>query len=173
MTYTDYDANKYTKRDLITVTVGSVPDLGFWVDSSDLYAKGTQITLPVKFVNKGITDIKFLYVELGSSTGYDLVSPKQVYLGKVDSDDYETAEYILRVRADAEDTLKLPLHIKYQDENNKEYTIDEEMLLPVYGADKIKELNPSSGGMASTIFIVLAIVVVLYIGYRLFFKKKK
>lgn len=173
ISYTDYDANRYVKEDLISIVVGSAPDLRFWVDSEDLYAKGSTITVPVKFVNKGIADAQFLYVELGASDDYEILSPKQVYLGKVDSDDYETAEYKIKISADVADTLKLPLSITYLDENNKEYVIDEFLPVQVYGADRLKELKPPSRGGTSTVVMIVIVVIVLYLGYRIFFRRKK
>ena len=119
ITYNDMQGQNYTKQTLISMVVGSEPDLAVTIDSSTANMKGKVGELIVKFVNKGFSEIKFLYVTLEDCDDFEVISPKEVYLGNIDSDDYETAEYQIYVKGGNGD-IKVPLTIEYKDTNNKD-----------------------------------------------------
>jgi predicted PurR-regulated permease PerM len=121
-------------------------------------------------VNKGLTGIKFVNINLKDSEDYDILSPKEVYIGSVDSDDYETAEFKVYVKGFEDSTLKLPLAMEYMDANNNPYQKDLELEFTVYSA---KKLGASSGSSLGTIIFILIILVIAYFIYRRWEKKKR
>ena len=170
MTYYDELETKYTKNDVIGLVVGAIPELDVVLDSSDVNSAGSAGTISVKFVNKGITDVKFLNVELKQDGVYEVTSSTTDYVGNVDSDDYETAEFNIFLKDSAEDIVKIPLHITYKDSNNNDYSKDIELELRLFSE---KERGVEKG---SSLWIIIFVVIIFIVGwllYRRWEKKKK
>jgi len=172
ITYNDMQGVNYTKETLISMVVGSEPDLAVTIDSSTANMKGKVGEIIVKFVNKGFSEIKFLYVTLEDCDDFEVISPKEVYLGNVDSDDYETAEYQIYVKGGNGD-IKVPLTIEYKDTNNKGYTQKMNLINRVYSSSEAKRFGIVEGGGIGGILIVVLIVGGGLYGYKKWKKRKK
>jgi hypothetical protein len=79
------------KQGSIGLTVEGNPDLEFVLIESNqvLNQKGK---LDLKIVNKGFGQAKFVSVKL-SPIGFSLLSENNVYIGSINSDDFETASF--------------------------------------------------------------------------------
>jgi hypothetical protein len=168
--YYDDLGRLYNLTNIVGIIVGSEPDIFISVDSSTIYGKRQTGDLVLKVVNKGLTGIKFVNINLKDSEDYDILSPKEVYIGSVDSDDYETADFKVYVKGFEDSTLKLPLSMEYMDANNNPYQKDLELEFTVYSA---KKLGASSGSSLGTIIFILIILVIAYFIYRRWEKKKR
>ena len=169
--YADELGNMYNRNNTISVIIGDVPDLAVNLESSTILSAGSVGEMAVKFVNKGLIDVKFLNVKIKPDEGYKLVSPEEVYVGNIDSDDYETAEFTLLVKK-GNGEAKIPLTIEYMDANNDEYTKLVELSLPLYGSREAKQLGLVQGGGFGGIIIILIIVGGSIFGYRKWKKRK-
>ncbi|MBW2983585.1 COG1361 S-layer family protein [Candidatus Woesearchaeota archaeon] len=169
--YADELGNNYNRNNTISVIIGDVPDLAVNLDSSTIYKAGTVGEIVVKFVNKGLTDVKFLNVKIKPGEGHEVISPEEVYVGNIDSDDYETAEFKLFV-SKANGEAKIPLTIEYMDANNDEYTKLVELSLPLYGSREAKQFGFAKGGGFGGILITIIIVAVAVFGYKKWKKRK-
>ncbi len=162
----------YTKNETVGLIIGAEPDLSVSIDSSQIYSSGGSGEVTVKFVNKGVTDIKFLNVILGKGE-YKILSPKEVYVGNIDSDDYETADFKLALKKVKGEDVVLPLLVDYKDANNNEYSEEVELPLQLYSTSEAKSMGLKKGNNKVGIFIVIVIVVVGFFIYRRWKKKKK
>jgi hypothetical protein len=108
--FNDNLGNSYNKSDLLGVVVGAVPDLSYYIDSTTINTAGNKGEITIKFVNKGLSDIKFLNIRLMSNSYYTILSPEEVYIGNIDSDDYETADFDLFVKQGAPKEFSIPLN---------------------------------------------------------------
>lgn len=170
--YLDNVGTKYGKNISIGLIVGGIPDLSVIIDSTTIYSSGKKGTVTVKFVNKGATDIKFLNVKLMKSNGYGILSSDEVYIGNVDSDDYETADFDLFVKKTKANKINLPLGISYSDANNKEYNEEIKLALQLYSASEAKKYGFVKGDSKIGIVIIIVIVVGGFLIYRRRKKKK-
>jgi len=168
LNYYDELQTQYTKNDVIGLVVGAIPDLSVMIDDTELYTGNPIGEISVKIVNKGTTDVKFLNVHLDDTEEYEILSASEVYIGNVDSDDFETAEFKLYLNGNAkkETTLKLPVKLEYKDPNSEVYTMTKDLDLHILSSKKSgnKESNP--------LFKVAFVFVILGLGYY-FYKKKK
>ncbi|MFH2019939.1 MAG: hypothetical protein ABIJ34_00865 [archaeon] len=169
MTYSDEIGTEYSKNDIIGVIVGAKPDLSVIIDQSDLYVGKKTGTVTIKFINKGFTDVKFLDVKLAEKEEYEILSATEVYIGNVNSDDYETADFDLYLKNGAtkqEETIVLPLTVEYRDANNRIYNDVINLDLKVMNPEKlgIKQNNNSFG---------LIVIFVIGAGIFLYLKRKK
>lgn len=164
LNYVDEAGTKYTKNHTIGLIVGSAPDLSIVIDSTTINQGGVNGEATIKFVNKGATDLKFLNVKLKQSDDYIIKSLDEVYVGNIDSDDYESIDFSLFVNPTKKSEIELPLYIEYKDANNKEYSRDLSLQIKLYNSAEAKKL----GLKKSNSFVGLAVIVVI-VGAGLFF----
>jgi len=167
--YSDNIGNNYTKLHYTSVIVGEKPDLVASIDGSEIISSGDTGEVSIKFTNKGATDIKFLYIELMQSERYEIISQPGVYVGNIDSDDYETADFSLSVKGRSK-MVQLPFRLEYRDANNKMFKKDMIVNLKLYssGAAIKYGLKESGGGFGK-----LVILLIVFGGVWLYYKKKK
>ncbi|MBW2992530.1 COG1361 S-layer family protein [Candidatus Woesearchaeota archaeon] len=173
MEYTDSTGISHEKTDLIGVVIGATPDLSYYVDATTINTAGNKGEITVKFVNKGLSDVKFLNVILKESDDYSILSQEEVYIGNIDSDDYETADFDLYIKSDAPSEVNLPLEITYKDSNNKDYKEEKDITLKLYGSKEAEKLGIEEKDNRTGIIIAVVIVVVIIVAYIIYRKKKK
>ncbi len=174
---------KYNKNGTVGLIIGAEPDLSVYIDSTDIYRPDSSGEISIKFVNKGVTDIKFLNVILKETDEYNVIGSNQAYIGNIESDDYETTDFKLSVKKTKSKELTIPLLIDYRDASNREYKKELNLKLRLYSASEAKKLGLVKGRSSVGILIIVIIVVVgvfIYLrrkkkgkGFRIpFFKKK-
>lgn len=171
ISYQDEIGRNYTKLDVVGLVIGAEPDMTVNVQENTVYGAGAAGDVSIKFVNKGATDVRFMNVLLKDSKSYDIVSAKTIYIGDLDSDDYETADFKLYVKSlEKDSTLKLPLHIEYKDSNGIDYKKDITLDMKVYSK---KEMGLAGNGSFGTIVLVLIVLAVAWLLYKRWEKKKR
>lgn len=170
--YSDVLNKNYSKTNTVTLVVGVEPDISVDIDSTTIYSAGNTGEVTVKIVNKGLTDIKFLNVGLDKVDGYSVLSPYYVYIGNIDSDDYETADFKLNVKKTSEKKIVLPLTIEYKDANNQDYKKKINLELQLYTSSEAKKFGLIKGnGTITNIIIVVIVVAGIFIYMR--WRKRK
>lgn len=172
ISYLDSSEVEHDKESLISITINSLPIFGVEIEDS-LFLKGQSNEVVVKIVNKGLSDVRFLEAEIGSSTYYNLLSQKRIYIGDVDSDDFETAEFKLFFRENAPSVINLPITLTYKDITNKNYDEDFTVSMRVYDREQALQLGLIQ--KSNTIYIVAGIisVVILWFVYRRIKKRRQ
>jgi hypothetical protein len=160
LTYKDNLGNQFTKNDLVGVIVNSNPELMVTVESVQLDGK-----ISIKIVNKGLSTLKFLTVSLKPSKDFDILSQTQSsYIGKLDSDDFETVDFQVAFK---NSTVRLPLTLTFRDANNNAY--EQNYTLEA----KTVAGKSNTGSLGTIIIIVLVVAVVGFIIYRATRRKKQ
>ena len=163
--YTDELGKEYSENSMISIEVGAKPDFYVLADSTTITTSQKTGTVSVRIVNKGITGLKYVDVELLESDDYKILSPSKFYIGEVSSDDYETADF--KISAKTSRDFVMPLKISYRDASNNVYS--EQMDVP------FKMLSSSeAGGKGNGWFVpVILLIIAGYFGYRFYKKRKK
>mgnify|MGYP001256204016 CR=1 FL=1 len=169
--YQDESGNKYSKNNTIGLIIGEMPKLSVVLDSSEVYTNGDMGDIVIKFVNKGVTDLKFLNVKLKQSSDYKILSNNDVYIGNIDSDDYETTDFKLYIQT-SKLAVQLPLSIEYRDANNNEYNENINLNLNLYSKAEAKKFGFKKSSKKTGIIIMIIIVVAGLIAYRRWRKKR-
>lgn len=170
--YSDVLSKNHSKTLTLALIVGVEPDLSVYIDSTTIYTAGITGEVTVKIVNKGLTDIKFLNVKLDKAEGYKILSPYEVYIGNIDSDDYETVDFKLNIDKDSKDKAILPLTIEYKDANNQDYTKKVNLELPLYSKLEARNLGLVKTNYKMIIFVVVLLIVGL-IAYTIWIRRRK
>jgi len=168
VTYADEVGKNYTRNYITALIVNDKPDLYAKVEETTIYRGGGVGVIDIKFINKGLTDIKFLDVQLNESPDYKLLTSDRVYIGNLDSDDYETAEYKLIVKSKAE-KVDILMHIKYRDALNNEY--EDDIVVPLYLYSS--KYNGESKFGFGTVVLILIVAGAAFFFYRRWRKKHK
>lgn len=152
------------------MVVRSIPDIFMQIEDSDIY-KGNDVgKVTFKFINNDIANVKFLTVYLQDSEDYEIISDNRKYIGDLDSDDFETIDFRIKLKKKKEE-IKIPLIINYKDSMNKEYTNNLEASLKIRDAE---DIGKNGKNYFWTIVILLLIIFgVGYYVYNNYFKKKK
>ncbi len=168
LTYSDELGKGYNKTDIIGVVVGGVPELSVQVDKSTIYISKEQGKVILRLVNKGFVNVKFLDVKISQSNDFKLLSNPETYVGKIESDDFETLEIEIAPKKYQNGNLIIPLILDYKDANNKPY--HQEINVSVVVLSK-KEAGVNGGFGFVGFLIGLVVVVFLVIEFRAFRKK--
>lgn len=162
LTYSDSSGINFSREGVVGLIVESTPDLSINLDSTQINTAGSKGRVEIKLVNKGFSDIKFLNVVLTETKEFEILSNPESYIGELDSDDYETADYTLKVSNTAKDQVTLPLTIEYRDANGKLYTDNIELSFKI-GKKKIPVIR----------IIVWIVIIALIIGCIIYFRKRR
>jgi hypothetical protein len=170
LTYSDSSGADFIKEGIVGFLVESEPEVTINIDKTDIYQAGAKGKVEIKIVNKGFSDIKFLDIKLLEGGNYQLLSNPEVYIGKLDSDDYETAEYTLMVDKDAGDKITLPLKIDYRDANGHLFSQQMPLELPLFSGAELKQ---RTDGKSSPIGLLVIIAILAIAGIVIYRKVKK
>lgn len=166
--YINEIGNSYTENNTMSIRISAQPRIFTELTSSDIYAGNLMGKVNIKIANKGVGDLKFLVIEMLPSNDYEIIGSSKDYVGVLNSDEDETADFKLKVN-EAKKDISLKMKIDYTDANNKEYTDNIEIPLKVINQQEagIKQNN-------NTIVILIIIgVLIVYLIYRKIRKKTK
>lgn len=171
ISYTEDNVVK-TQNSLISLDINSQPIIDVSVEDG-LLLKGKENKVTLKIINKGLADAKFLEVETKGSTSYNILSAEKIYVGDVDSNDFQTVDYQIYFSPNSLSRLDLPVAIKYKDIANKEYTLEFNPSLKVYSQQQAQNLGLIAKSNTSLYIIIVVIVIILFLIYRWFRRRRK
>jgi hypothetical protein len=158
--FIDEDKNKERKGS-IGVSVKANSELIFSI-SQENQIVNKEGTITFKIVNKGFGDAKFLTVKIIPES-YTLLSDSDVYIGTVDSDDFETATFDVFYKE------KNPLFIasvQYKDFDNKNIVKTVNLPIVVYSEDEAVELGIIKKNNVPVYIGVVVTLILIWIFYR-------
>ena len=161
-----------TQSSLISIMINSQPIIEVSVDDG-LLLKGKENKVTFKIVNKGLADAKFLEIETKGSTSYSILSAEKVYVGDVDSDDFQTVDYQIFFNQNSLNRLDIPVTIKYKDVANKEYTQEFNPTLKVYTLEQAQNLGLIAKSNTTSYIVGVVILIIIFFVYRWFRRRRK
>jgi len=166
--YKDVTTKSYSISNYVSVEVGSKPEIDASIESTTIYGSKTIGEITIKLVNRGLTDVKLLNIKLGkSNSDFNILSSESVYVGNLDSDDYETAEFKIKLLTNKKE-INLPLALEFRDSSNNLYFLEKTVMLKILTASEAGKGNGSTWIIA----IVVAIAIIAYLFYKKNHKKK-
>jgi len=91
----------------------------------------------------------------------EVLSADEVYIGNIDSDDYETADFDVYIKDNNETTVMLPVYYEYMDAVNHVYSQD--INLEIHMCQEGDKSGACSNGGDNTVGIIIGVVVLLAI----------
>lgn len=174
----DEDCN-YVLRKIevdISVRTGGSPRIRVGLEDTETFWSGKSGEVTLNIVNRGKLDIKFLTLTLLPSEDYEILSPEQVYIGELESDDFETADFKIFVEEGLakSDTVyvDLPVKVEYTDSNNRDYDSQQQVRMKVYSQKDLKRFGLTQSKSSSSSYIIV-LLLIAGAGYWWWKKKKK
>jgi hypothetical protein len=161
--------NDTIKSSLISIEVSAQAKLDVMLEESELIKVNDKGTVILKFINNGLTQIKFLKVTLQDSPSYETLSPKSLYVGEVDIDDFETEDFLIISKVK---NPQLVIALEYTDSNNNEFKETRYVNLNVYTLEEAKQLGLVKANFAGIWIFFILFIIILIILYRIFRRKK-
>jgi len=168
VTYFDQFGRVYNESSMISLIVGAEPNLEVSVEKNSLIIDNPSL-VSLKIINNGLSDVKFLSIRLEQGD-YEILSNENVYIGNVDSDNYENIEFKLIPK---KQNILAPLTLSFKDANNEDYSRTAFVNVKAYSVSEAKNMGlmPSNNRM----YIILGIILVfaIYLFYRRIKKKRQ
>lgn len=161
-----------TKNSLIGVSVNSKPIISVGIEDG-LILKAQESKLSIKVTNKGLSNVKFLEIELQGGTYYTILSQKNVYIGDINSDDFDNAEFNVFFKENAPNNVNLPIVIRYKDGLNNKYEESFNLQATTYTTKQATDLGLIKKSNTTTYIIVVIAVIVIYLVFRWIRKRRK
>ncbi len=150
------------------VTVGAKTELSYSIETEKNII-GEKGKIFFKVINTGLGDIRFVYVKI-SGTGFDLLSPNEEYLGRIDSDDFEKATFDVIFK---NENAKISAFVEYKDFYNNIQSETINLPVKVYSREKALELGLLQKNNTLIYFGLVGFIIVAWIVYRSIKKSRK
>jgi hypothetical protein len=163
MVWEDSQGNEYDKNVSFGIVLEEEPLLVPNIEDSEVVMRGSKGRVVISISNVGVEEVKFVTLTLLEGEGYEIISSPNVYLGNIDSDDFENAQYDMYASS-KEDFLPLKATLNYKDALNNPYTQNITLALPLYSASQAKRFGLLQGGnpLASYISFVVVILTTIF-----------
>ncbi|MBI4140239.1 hypothetical protein HY485_00210 [Candidatus Woesearchaeota archaeon] len=165
LSYQDERNKKYSDTAKISLVVNALPELSLTVDSTKFESRKKPGTVTIKTVNKGIVNLKYVTIKLLTGADYEILNPSdEVYIGNLDSDDFETANFLIKPLAD---NPKLNIQLDFKDPYNVDFKQKYSL--------QVRIITESELGK-NTSFIPITIILLIIAGgiiYQKFYRKKR
>lgn len=168
LTYSDELGNTtYEEESIISIIVSQKPDIMVNLDAREVYTKKSKGDISIGIYNIGVSEIKFSIIEILPAEGYKILSNPKNYLGNIDSDDYETADFDIYI---TEENPELQLLLNYKDAYNNEHQDIITIPLETYSKSESKKYGfiEKSNTFGTIIFLLILIALGWY-----WYKKRK
>lgn len=137
------------------IVVGGQPNIEVGMNNDENINAGSTGEVNLRFVNRGEGTAKFVKVNVQESENYTIRSGESVYLGDMQSDDYQTAQTTVYTESGT-DSITLPVEVTYQ-ENGQEQTITENVNVNILTSEERQMYGGSSGSPVLPIVVILLI----------------
>jgi hypothetical protein len=162
LTYIDDAGEEFSRTDLMSIIINGKTDLMVQVESSSVYSDNGKGVISFAVTNKGFSEIKFLTVSLAKSDAYTITSlSDKVYVGNVDSDDYELVEFEIKMTSEGKETVSLPLTLEFKDALNSEFSTKETLTIPLMSTADAGKKKSNTG------LIIVVVIIVVVVGFIL------
>jgi len=115
--------------------------------------------------NIGLTEAKYLNIKISETNGLKILGSKKVYIGNIESDDFDNAEFKVFIDKEAGSIINLPIELNYKDAVNEEYTEQISLKLKAYTvkeAIKLGLIKKNNTGIYAGIVVGLVIIWFVY-----------
>ena len=166
-----YNESIKTKSTLVSVIVNAKPNLDLSINS--VLMQNQKNNFQIQISNNGLGKASFLEVELGAGN-YNLLSGNKVYIGDLDSNDFNTASFSVFLKDSS--SVSFPITIRYKDPLNTDYENTVTLTGRAYSQQEAISLGlvqQSNTGLYVGIVIAVIVIYIVYSRVRKWMKKRK
>lgn len=165
-----YEVNNQvkTRTGTLGVKIKADPELTYSISTENpvLNQKGT-ITLNI--INKGFFDARFVSLKI-VPTGMTLLSEDQIYIGTVDSDDFETVTFDVLFKSENPTLSGL---IEYKDFENQPKIEGISLPVKVYSEEEAIELGIMKKSNLAFYIIIIVALILIWVVWRVWKRRSR
>ncbi len=140
MNYVDDSGNKHVRNSTVGLPVYNQPSIDVSIKESSVYTADSTGDVVLSISNTGPSEVRFMIIKLLETPDYQVISAPDVYIGNLEADDFETAEFKIRTARDVKN-IPLKASIAYRDNLNSLISSDESLTLRIYPAAEARKLG--------------------------------
>ena len=160
MTYLDDEGNSYSKSYLIGIKTYEEPKYVLALEDKTIYKELQKGKVTFSIANTGKASLNYLGVELiEQPLYYKILSTNKNYIGNLDSDDFDTAEFEIYSEDSEASVLPLKIILTYKDDYGKLFEEEHEIDVALY--DKKNAIKYGLETPAGTNMIVNGILLII------------
>ncbi|MFB6075935.1 MAG: COG1361 S-layer family protein [Candidatus Aenigmatarchaeota archaeon] len=164
----------FSKEEYTGIIVGGKPELETNLVKIDggFFKAGTTKEVSISLINRGLSDAKFVNMKLEDGENYKVVSSSKVYIGNMESDDYESSSFNVYIENGVE-KISIPVKLIYKNSEGNSMEETHFIGIETYDDSEISKFNLSeSNGTLYMIVILVVVVIGGFFGYRKWKSKK-
>lgn len=161
--FDDELGNVNTRQDYIGIIISKLPEYDIIVEDSTLI-RGNMDEITLSLSNIGPSNIKYLILEVLPSKYYKILTSPRTYIGHLEPDDYETAEFNFLPRRSG--NIPISVKLEYKDDMNNPITKIVEVETYVYSRTYAKMLGIIPGGSLIKLIMYIIIISFIYLTYK-------
>ncbi|OYT34142.1 MAG: hypothetical protein B6U87_02525 [Candidatus Aenigmarchaeota archaeon ex4484_52] len=170
--YQDRLGNAYSKEIYSGLIVQEDVDYSVRIEKEDLLIENSKNKIYLTISNKGKSKMNFVFVEIQESDEFEILSNPQIYLGNLDSDDEDSAEYELFFpEYNKTKQVNVSIKVSYRDAYNTKYEEQKQLSVNVNTKNDLLKYEQNKEKISSVFFVYIAVAIVVLIYFR-FWKKK-
>jgi len=156
------------QRGTISLRVAAKPEVTFSVFAQNAIV-GQKGKITFKIVNKGLGSAKFILVK-ASEEGFKILSDSEVYIGTIDSNDFDTASF--DVIYNTKDPIFSAI-VEYRDANNLKNTINVNLPLTVYTQEEAIKQGIIQKNNNFLYILIVVFIVLIWLIWRSIKKRRR
>ena len=168
LSYVDDSSKSHSRDSIIGLQVYNEPEFNLGLKETTVYTSGAIGDVVLSISNTGPGEIRFMTTELLDSDDYDVLSSPSVYVGNLEADDFETANFDVSVSKEVSGPVDLRVRLTYKDSLNREIVVNEAVKLPIYSSSDAKRFGLTGGNGNFAFFFLQAGFVVILLAFVLF-----
>jgi len=159
--YKDETGSNFSTTHTIGLVVYGTPEYLVNVEESDTFMAGTKGKVILSISNTAATAMRFVSIQLEQSENYTMLSSEKIYLGNIDSDDVESADFTITASGKAKGEIPLELVVEYKDTYNKYFKEKIQVPLKIYSKREAAMYGLVQAGSPVSALISLSVLIVL------------
>lgn len=159
------DSERKQTKGLISIIINALPKIEISSDKSFLI-KGQENSLTIKITNSGLGDARLLSVKLKDIQGIKYLNSNNVYIGTINSDDFDNSVFNILLSQNSPSTLNIPVEISYSDSRNNNIVEDKILTIKAYSKNEAYSLGLMKKNNTGLIISIVVIVIIGYLVYR-------
>jgi len=176
MTYLDDEGNSYTKSYLIGIKTYEKPSYILALEDKTIYKKLQKGKVTFSIANTGKASLNYLGMELiEQPLYYRIISSNKNYIGNLDSDDFDTAEFEIYTENSEANELPLKVKLTYKDDYGKLFEEEHSVKVTLYDKrDAMKyglEMKQGAGSIFN--YMLLLLVTIFWVAMIMNLAKNK
>ncbi len=172
MNYIDYSGNAHVRNATIGLLVYNEPTFELALKEAKVFTPESNGEVVLSISNTGPADIRFMTASLIETPEYKVISSPSIYVGNLEADDFETANFDIRTNNKVKSgSINLNVQISYKDNLNREIVKTQDVKLPIYSksdAVRFGLVAANSSNMVVAYFMIgLQLIVFAFLIFML------